>query len=271
MSTSSKTRRAVQSKEAQSFATLAPLQKMAFQCFHAVRREQLEYQPGLVDDMNWYKGKDVATALGYKNPERAIRTHVNKDDKTTLRSLVGKDLSTPTNPNEGATVYINESGVRRLVVKSQLPGASKLAKQLGIKEDTRYLRKEIEIVSFIQEVLTQAMIPFEFQKHVANYRIDLYLPMQKLAIEIDEHGHSNRDATYERAREHRIKEELGCEFMRINPDADNFKLSSCVGHIFNAIRESDNKVTMPFDVSEHSAERSVEEATQRKRQRSSAG
>jgi len=67
-------------------------------------------------------------------------------------------------PSDMRTVYINEAGIRRLVLKSQKPQASELAKQLGIKEETRYLRKEIEIVGFIQEMLTQIMIPFEFQK-----------------------------------------------------------------------------------------------------------
>jgi very-short-patch-repair endonuclease len=83
---------------------------------------------------------------------------------------------------------------------------------LGIKEETRYLRKEIEIVVFIQEMLTQVMIPFEFQKSVANYRIDLYLPSLKLAIEIDENNHADRDPSYEQARQERIQEELGCWF-----------------------------------------------------------
>ena len=44
------------------------------------------------------------------------------------------------------TIYINEAGLRSLVVKSQLPNASDVAKILGINEETRYLRKEIEII-----------------------------------------------------------------------------------------------------------------------------
>ena len=139
------------------------------------------------------------------------------------------------------TIYINEAGVRRLVVKSQKPQASKLARELGIKEETRYLRKEIELVAFLQEILTQVMIPFEFQKTVANYRVDLYLPKQRLAIEIDENNHADRDPSYEQAREERIQEELGCKFLRINPDAPDFKLSWCVGRI---IREVFRKIVL---------------------------
>ena len=123
-------------------------------------------------------------------------------------------------------------------MKSQKPQASDLAKQLGIKEDTRYLRKEIEIISLVQEVLTQSVLPFEFQTSVANYRIDLYLTDQKLAIKIDESDHDNKDASYEQAREQRIKGEIGCKFLRINPDASYFKLSSCVGRIMREIINS---------------------------------
>ena len=188
-----------------------------------------------LDGTPWFKGKDVAVLLGYANTTKAIISHVEDDDKRQLCEVCSSAQAVGADRNEMKTIYINEAGVRRLVVKSQKPQASELAKQLGIKEETRYLRKEIEIVGFIQEMLTQVMIPFEFQKSVANYRIDLYLPSLKLAIEIDENNHADRDPSYEQAREERIREELGCKFLRINPDASDFKLSSCVGRIMREI------------------------------------
>jgi very-short-patch-repair endonuclease len=189
----------------------------------------------VVDGVPWFRGNDVAKILGYSRPRKAIDDHVDDDDKMKLGEFAPHACA---DANDRKTMYINESGVRRMVLKSQKPQASQLAKQLGIKEDTRYLRKEIEIVGFIEEVLTQSLIPFEFQKRVANYRIDLYLPNQKLAIEIDENNHADRDARYEETRERRIKRELGCKFLRINPDANDFKLSSCVGRIMSEIIHS---------------------------------
>ena len=121
-----------------------------------------------------------------------------------MRSVLQSSYSQPKN-----TIYINEAGVRRLVVKSQKPQASKLARELGIKEETRYLRKEIEIVAFLQEILTQVMIPFEFQKTVANYRVGLCLPKQRLAIEIDENNRADRDPSYEQAGRNAYKRSLG--------------------------------------------------------------
>ncbi len=200
----------------------------------------------LVDGVHWYKARQAAELLGYKKPQNAIRDHVGEHDKTTLRCLTGgENIPHPTNGNAGATVYITEAGLKRLVTRSQLPGIAEVAKLLGIKDDTRYLRKEIETVEFIQCMLTQAMIPFEFQKRVANYKVDLYLPSQKLAIEIDEHGHLGRDQAYEHAREQCIRDELGCDFFRINPDAADFKLSSCIGRIVREIRETASDGALP--------------------------
>lgn len=34
-----------------------------------------------IDGTPWLVGKDVAVALGYKNPQRAIRDHVDAEDK----------------------------------------------------------------------------------------------------------------------------------------------------------------------------------------------
>ncbi|MFM7983959.1 MAG: hypothetical protein ACKPKO_32005, partial [Candidatus Fonsibacter sp.] len=133
------------------------------------------------------------------------------------------------------TIYINEAGLRSLVIKSKLPTASDLATQLGISVETRYVRKETEIVGCIQDVLTHMMVPFEFQKDVNNFRIDLYLPDQKLAIEIDEHNHADRDLSYEEEREMYIKTQFGCKFLRINPDSEGLKIATCIGRIMREV------------------------------------
>lgn len=65
----------------------------------------------------WLVGKDVALALGYKNPQEAIRNHVDDDDKGVSEILTpGGKQSVP---------IINESGLYSLVLSSKLPGARK--------------------------------------------------------------------------------------------------------------------------------------------------
>ena len=37
----------------------------------------------VINDEAWFVGKDVATALGYKDTSDALKRHVNTDDKLT--------------------------------------------------------------------------------------------------------------------------------------------------------------------------------------------
>lgn len=69
-----------------------------------------------VDGEPWLVGKDVAQALGYSNPQKAIRDHVDDEDKT-----VNETFSVNGTP----LVLINESGLYSLVLSSKLPGAKK--------------------------------------------------------------------------------------------------------------------------------------------------
>ena len=70
-----------------------------------------------IDGEGWLVGKDVAKALGYKDTDYAIRTHVDEEDKLT-RGFTGSGQ----NRN---MICINESGFYSLVLSSKLPGAKK--------------------------------------------------------------------------------------------------------------------------------------------------
>lgn len=62
-----------------------------------------------------FVGKDVAKALGYTNPRKAIREHVDKEDK-----MGEQNVPHGLKPN---TVIINESGLYSLILSSKLPQA----------------------------------------------------------------------------------------------------------------------------------------------------
>ena len=64
----------------------------------------------------WFVGKDVAVALGYTNPQKAIRDHVDAEDMTVNDSFT-------VNGTKG--ILINESGLYSLVMSSKLPTAKK--------------------------------------------------------------------------------------------------------------------------------------------------
>ena len=54
-----------------------------------------------------------------------------------------------------------------------------------------------------------------------NYLIDFCFPKCKLAIEVDELGHKDRDQTIENKRQQDLKEYLDCKFIRIKPDKED--------------------------------------------------
>ena len=56
------------------------------------------------------------------------------------------------------------------------------------------------------------------QYNVLSYRIEFYFYDYKLAIEIDENGHSDRNIDFEIKIQKVIEQELCCKFIRIDPD-----------------------------------------------------
>ena len=77
-------------------------------------------------------------------------------------------------------------------------------------------------------MLTRIISSFEkknrqTQYNVLGFRTDLYFHDYKFAVKIDENRHSNRSFDYEIKREKAIEQELCCQFIRIDPDKDDFE------------------------------------------------
>ena len=69
------------------------------------------------DDI-WFKGRDIANALGYENPGKAIRIHVDSDDKMPIDELLtvskwGSELDPPSKggPNSGLPLKLTIKGL----------------------------------------------------------------------------------------------------------------------------------------------------------------
>ena len=70
-----------------------------------------------VNNQIMFVGKDVATALGYRNPSNALQVHVDPEDKTTYPIQVsGSNYKTN-------ALFVNESGLYALILSSKLPQA----------------------------------------------------------------------------------------------------------------------------------------------------
>ena len=79
-----------------------------------------------IDGEPYFVGKDVAEILGYSNPQKAIREHVDDDDKGV------NEMVTPGGAQQ--LVCINESGLYSLILSSKLPKA---------KEFKRWVTSEV--------------------------------------------------------------------------------------------------------------------------------
>ena len=78
--------------------------------FGSVRSPMINGEP-------FFVGKDVAEILGYANPQKAVRDHVDDDDKGV------NEMDTPGGVQP--VMFINESGLYSLILSSKLPAAKR--------------------------------------------------------------------------------------------------------------------------------------------------
>jgi len=83
----------------------------------------------LYQNVPYFCAKDVAKALGYKNPREAVRDHVFEEDRSKLEDLRDVSPRSPLPKNtQGHSVYITEAGVYALIFGSQKEEAKRFKK-----------------------------------------------------------------------------------------------------------------------------------------------
>lgn len=183
------------------------------------------------------KASEVAKHLGYVDDKQAVRDHVdpnNKIDLEKFKELFPKFVDKIPKCDK-KTIFINKKGISQLVLKSRKPASIQMAKLLNLNVETKYLKKETEIIDqlniFCQHLNLETKHSYTIRDKNNNYFVDYYLPDLKLVIEIDEHNHSDRDPVYEKMREKCIKNKLKCKFIRVNPDDTNFSITGLLAAI----------------------------------------
>ena len=96
--------------------------QMALHTFHAEFGDHKAMLTAiLINGESWFRGVDAAAAIGYRDLRKAIYTHVNDEDKTTLGDLGGSYSGILTKSNRCTTVHISERGLCSLLASSKLP------------------------------------------------------------------------------------------------------------------------------------------------------
>ncbi len=102
----------------------------------------------------WFVGKDVATALGYKDTVNALKSHVDEQDKAGWRIT--------TQFGEKETTIINESGLYSLCFSSKLEGAVKFKRWVtsevlpSIRKNGGYIAGQEQLTP--QELMAKALL-----------------------------------------------------------------------------------------------------------------
>ena len=175
--------------------------------------ESVKYES--VDDVTWFRGQSVAEVLGYKNTARAIQVHVDEEDKMFYENISKHTISeglteeeknafgadcditideyeTPMIRNEKHAIYINESGLYSLILRSKLPAAKAFTRWVtsevlpAIRRHGKYDRKQEQLR------LDQAVEQTRLETQRENLRIQQQLTEQRrLELKIEEFKHNN--------------------------------------------------------------------------------
>lgn len=119
------------------------------------------------DGEPWFVGKDVATALGYKDSVNALKSHVSEEDKGGWRIA--------TQYGEREAVIINESGLYSLILSSKLDSAQRFKRWVtaevlpSIRKSGGYIAGQDEMSD--TELLAKALLVAQRQIEQRNAQI----------------------------------------------------------------------------------------------------
>ena len=99
---------------------------------------------------------------------------------------------------------------------------SKKKKKIGFRLHDVINTKEQTVIESIKYAFEGR--DMQTQYSVLGYRIYFYFHKHKLAIEVGELGHPDRNLSNEIEREKAVEKELDCVFVRINPDEKTFNI-----------------------------------------------
>jgi very-short-patch-repair endonuclease len=174
----------------------------------------------------WFIGKDICNILGLKNSRASMSGLDSKEYKFfTIKTSGGKQ----------STKCLNEKSVKELLIKSRKQEAINFGRKLGINITTPlFPNDEQQVLNIISSSFKHLEQKHQFQ--IGPYRIDLYFPEIKIAVEVDELNHDDYNAAAEVKREMFIINQLNCKIIRFNPDAVDFNVGDIINEILMKLR-----------------------------------
>ena len=187
----------------------------------------------------WIKMIDIQKQLDVKNIHDLVdkeikdkfKTNNLTDERIKKYKIHGSELI-----NGEKFMYAHEDVIIPVIMHCRTRESCKFKRNLGFKLHDVINCKEQTVLESIKDTFEVENIQTQYT--VVGYRIDLYFREYELAIEVDKLGHSDRNIDYEIQRQRAIEKELGCVFIRINPDAEDFNIFKEINKIHRHIKKS---------------------------------
>ena len=162
----------------------------------------------------WLNERHVQEQLGHKN----LPTLTNQYPKEYKKQR--SELNESTNqPNRR---FIHVDLALKVVMNFGTDESCKFKRNLGFTLHDVINTKEQTVINPIKDAFEGE--DMQTQYTVLGYRIDLYFHKYKLAIEVGELRHPDRNVNNEVERQKTLERELNCVFIRINHDAADFNI-----------------------------------------------
>ena len=176
-----------------------------------------------IDGEPWFVGRDVLVAAKSSTTVTAMKAMIEEG----LGEEFVKTEPIQTTGGSQITLLLSELAVSFFLSKSRKSEAKDLAEQLKLSYVIAH-SKQSRTISVIRNAFIHLNPIEEF--FVSGYRIDLYFPLHRIAVECDEDHHS-RQKRCDETRQDTITKLLGCSWIRYSPDEQGF----CVGKVINQI------------------------------------
>jgi very-short-patch-repair endonuclease len=186
---------------------------------------------------------------------KVYRFNEIEPDKQLQKNIYRESPPYTTSGLRAASQFTDEHGLWTIVRNcKRKPAAISMAIALNIPNEEAGVR-------CIQAKIEYLLIPYfrhwgiciEHEKTMKvegyHFRVDMHLPQFKIAIEVDEHGHADRDAASENKRQG-LLEGLGYRFVRLNPHASKRPLDLIVSNfwrtkLFPALQQQNGDLVLP--------------------------
>ena len=185
----------------------------------------------------WLNKKHVEQQLGHKNLRSDIRKYDEKYRKCRYE-LIDKPIK------QSHRKFIRNDLALKIIMDCRTDESCNLKRNLGFRLHDVINTKEQTVINSIKDAFEGENMQTQYT--VLGYRIDLYFHKYKLAIEVDELGHNDRNIDYEIKRQQALERELNCVLIRINPDAIGFNIFREINKIhrhINKLKEQTKKQT----------------------------